>query len=256
MLSQAELKRLRAVKSRKGRAESGLFLAEGVRLVEDLLGSDVVLHVALVAPSLEDTPRGAALARALRARARTAEVSERELGDVAGTDSPQGVVVAAEIPQRKLVQLGLPERAVAVVLDGVQDPGNFGSIVRSVDAFGAACVLTLPGTVDPWNPKSVRAAMGSSLRVPIVEVTVKETVDWLRAGGWRIVGADANGSSVEALVPAARTALVLGNEGAGLSEAVRAALDEVIGVPIRGSVDSLNVGVAAGILLYLLTREM
>src|SRR5687767_5372317 len=256
MLSQAELKRLRAVKSRKGRAESGLFLAEGVRLVEDLLGSDVVLHVALVAPSLEDTPRGAALARALRARARTAEVSERELGDVAGTDSPQGVVVAAEIPQRKLVQLGLPERAVAVVLDGVQDPGNFGSIVRSADAFGAACVLTLPGTVDPWNPKSVRAAMGSSLRVPIVEVTVEETVDWLRAGGWRIVGADANGSSVEALVPAARTALVLGNEGAGLSEAVRAALDEVIGVPIRGSVDSLNVGVAAGILLYLLTREM
>jgi TrmH family RNA methyltransferase len=256
MLSRAELKRLRAVKSRKGRTESGLFLAEGVRLVEDLLGSDVVLHVALVAPSLEDTPRGAALARALRARARTAEVSERELGDVAGTESPQGVIVAAEIPKRKLVQLGLPERAVAVVLDGVQDPGNFGSIVRSADAFGAACVLTLPGTVDPWNPKSVRAAMGSSLRVPIVEVTVEETIDWLRAGGWRIVGADADGSSVEALVPVARRALVLGNEGAGLSEAVRAALDDVIGVPIRGSVDSLNVGVAAGILLYLLTREV
>jgi TrmH family RNA methyltransferase len=256
MLKRAELKRLRAVKSRKGRAESGLFLAEGVRLVEELVASEVVLHMALVAPSLEDTPRGAALARRLRAHARTEEVSERELADLADTNTPQGVVVAAEIPRRRLAQCALPVQGLVLVLDGVQDPGNFGSVVRSADAFGVACVLALPGTVDPWNSKSVRAAMGSSLRVPIVEVSLAEALDWLRACQCRIVGADSAGSSVESLGRSARTALVLGNEGSGLSEPMRAALDDVVAVPIRGSVESLNVGVAAGILLYLLTREM
>lgn len=255
MLSRAELKRLRAVKTRKGRLESGLFLAEGVRLVEDLLATRIVLNVALIAPSLEDTPRGAALARTLRARARTVDITERELADVAGTDTPQGVVVVAEIPRPRLSDVVLPDRAVIAVLDAVQDPGNFGTVVRSADAFGAACVLTLPGTVDPWNPKSVRAAMGASLRVPIVDTTVPAALEWLRTSGCRILGADAAGVSVEQVRPAARTALALGNEGAGLSEAIRTALDEVVAVPIRGTVDSLNVGVAAGILLYLLTRE-
>jgi 23S rRNA (guanosine2251-2'-O)-methyltransferase len=102
----------------------------------------------------------------------------------------------------------------------------------------------------------VRAAMGSSLRVPILDVTLTDAFDWLRDGGCRIVGADAGGRSVEESGSAARTALVLGNEGAGLSDAVRTALDAVVAVPIRGSVDSLNVGVAAGILLYLLAREL
>jgi TrmH family RNA methyltransferase len=256
MLSRAELKRLRAIKSRKGRAEIGLFMAEGVRLVEDLLGTDIVLQAAIMAPSLEDNPRGAALARVLRARVRTIEVSERELSNVAGTETPQGVVVVAEIPRRRLRDITLPDRALVLVLDGVQDPGNFGSVVRSADAFGVACVLTLPGTVDPWNPKSVRAAMGASLRVPIVDVMIPAAIEWLRASRCRILGADAAGVSVEDIGAAARTALVLGNEGAGLSDAIRAAVDAVVAVPIRGTVDSLNVGVAAGILLYVLTKGM
>ena len=256
MLSRAELKRLRALKSRKGRAESGLFLAEGVRLVEDLLHTGIVPQMALVAPSLEDSPRGAALARTLRARARTVEVTERELAELAGTDTPQGVAVAAEIPRRRLRDVLLPDRALVLVLDGVQDPGNFGTVVRSAAAFDVACVLTLPGTVDAWNPKSVRAAMGSSLRVPIVDVGVPDAIEWLRDSGCRILGADAAGVSAEEIDRAPRTALVLGNEGAGLSDAIRAALDAVVAVPIRGDVDSLNVGVAAGILLYLLTREL
>jgi TrmH family RNA methyltransferase len=254
MLSKAELKRLRAIKSRKGRAESGLFVAEGIRLVEDLLTTDIVLQQALLAPSLEDNPRGAALARALRARVRTIEVSEHELDRVAGTETPQGVLVIAEIPRPRLRDITLPQRALVLVLDGVQDPGNFGTVVRSADAFGVACVLTLPGTVDPWNPKSVRAAMGASLRVPIVDVTVPAAIEWLRTSRCRILGADAAGVSVEEIGVAARTALVLGNEGAGLSDAIRTAVDDLVGVPIRGTVDSLNVGVAAGILLYLLTR--
>lgn len=254
MLSRAEIKRLRALARPKGRAESGLFLAEGVRLAEDVLASAVVPRVALIAPSLEDTARGAALARRVRDSMLTHEVSEQELRDVAATDSPQGIVIAAEIPRHTLASATLPLSARVVVLDAVQDPGNFGTIVRSADAFGAALVIALPGTVDPWNAKAVRSAMGSSLRVPIVEAPLQEAAAFLRSSGCAIFGADADGEDAAAVHVPARAALVLGNEGAGLSADVRAACDRVISIPMHGNAESLNVAVAAGILLYLLSR--
>lgn len=256
MLSRAETSRLAALRRQAGRTASGLFLAEGVRLVEDLLASSVVPHVALVTPSLEDTQRGAALVQRLRDAVRTVDVAEHELARVAGTDAPQGVVVAAEIPRYELADIRLRERELVVVLEAVQDPGNFGAIVRSADAFGAALVCALPGTVDPWNPKAVRSAAGSSLRVPIVELTAEALFEFLRGAGFRVTGAAAEGTAVDQIAFAARRALVLGNEGAGLSSEVRARLDETVAVPIRGRAESLNVGVAAGILLYLLSREI
>jgi RNA methyltransferase, TrmH family len=256
MLSRAEIKRLRALARRAARQETGLFLAEGVRLVEDLLVSSIELEVAVILPSLEDTPRGAALVEALRSRVRVERVAEHELAHIAGTETPQGVVVAARIPRVGLGDVPLAGRMLVVLLDAVQDPGNFGTIVRSADAFGAGVVVALPGTVDPWNPKAVRSAAGSSLRVPIVEADADAAVAHLRGAGFRILGAAADGRPAEALEPAARTALVLGNEGAGLGAATRAMIDEVVAVPIRGAAESLNVGVAAGILLYLLSREL
>jgi RNA methyltransferase, TrmH family len=256
MLSRAEASRLAALRRRRGRLESGLFLAEGVRVVEDLLASGVVPHTALVTPSLEDTARGAELAAKLRAAVRTLDVSGHELARIAGTDSPQGVVVAAEIPRRSLADVRLRARDLVVVLDAVQDPGNFGSIVRSADAFGAGLVCTLPGTVDPWNPKAVRAAAGSSLRIPIVDGAAGEVLGFLRDAGFHVLGAASDGSPVHTVPGAARHAVVLGNEGAGLGDSVRPLLDGLVAVPIRGPTDSLNVGVAAGILLYMLSREL
>jgi RNA methyltransferase, TrmH family len=257
MLSKAEVKRLRSLTRPRVRRESGLFLLEGVRLVEDLLASPVVPRMAVMAPSLEDTPRGADLARRLRAAVETTiEVPEHQLHAVTGTETPQGVLVTAEIPHFELAGLLPAQRSLVVLLDAVQDPGNFGSIVRSADAFGAACVIALPGTVDPWNAKAVRAAAGSSLRVPIAEATVDEAVTHLRQHDFRLLGADMAGDAVDTVARAPRTALALGNEGAGLSARLEQLLDGTVAVPIRGSAESLNVGVAAGILLYSLSREI
>ncbi|MEX0906689.1 MAG: RNA methyltransferase [Gemmatimonadota bacterium] len=255
MLTKAEIKRLRALTHTRRRAASGLFLAEGVRVVEDLVASGIVLRQAFLAPSLEDNPRGVALAEALRARTRTTAVSEAQLADIAGTESPQGVVAVAETPRRDLAGVELAARALVVVLDAIQDPGNFGTIVRSADAFGAACIVSLPGTVDAWNPKAVRSGAGSSLRVPMIDTALDELLPWLRRHGFRIFGADMNGVDVETVEADGRVALVLGNEGAGLSTAVLEVCDALVAVPIRGSAESLNVGVAAGILLYSLARK-
>jgi TrmH family RNA methyltransferase len=116
--------------------------------------------------------------------------------------------------------------------------------------------VTLPGTVDPWNPKAVRSAAGSSLRLPIAAADLSSLVSWLTERGGVLLGADAAGERLDAApVRAGPVALALGNEGAGLGEDVRAACARLVAVPIAGSAESLNVGVAAGILMYLLSRR-
>ncbi len=255
MLSRAEEKLVRALQRRKIREAEHLFLAEGVRVVEALLASGIDLHLALLAPSLGDTSRGHALAQRLQASGTAREIDERDLDALAATESPQGVLAVAAMPRHELEAMDVDGAGVVVALDAIQDPGNFGVVVRSADAFGALFVAALPGTVDPWNPKAVRSAAGSSFHLPVLQVGTGPLVAWLRERGFTIYGADAAGTSAEALALAQRAALVFGNEGAGIGAEVRSAIDELLAVPMRGGAESLNVGVAAGVLLYLLTRS-
>lgn len=248
--STREQRELAALRYRKTREETGRFLAEGVRVVEDLLASPLPLHWALVASTLGDSERGAALRDELERRAVPVRVvDEREFARLAATETPQGVLVVAGIPGAALS--GLEGSDTVLVLDSVQDPGNFGTLVRTAEALGVGGVIALPGTVDAWNPKAVRAAVGSSFRQPVVYTGWGEAREWLRGAGYRVLAAAVGGEPVGA---AGRTALVVGNEGAGVSEAVLAASDAVVGVPIRGRAESLNVAAAAAILLYELTR--
>lgn len=254
-LSRSDERRIRALHRRKTREAEGLFLAEGVRVVEELVDSGVELRLAVISPQLEATERGLALVESLATSAPLRRVSDRVLAGLAATESPQGVLAVAAIPRAELGRLRPERGSTALVLDGVQDPGNFGALVRSADAFGAAFVAALPGTVDPWNPKAVRAAAGAAFRMPIVQPGVEELIAWLRRHGYAIYGADAGGTPVERLERPARAALVVGNEGGGLSAAVRGEVDALVAVPVEAHAESLNVAVAAGILLYLLTRE-
>jgi TrmH family RNA methyltransferase len=254
MLTSREDKELRALQQRKHREREGRFLAEGVRVVEDLLASPLDVHWSAVASSIEDSDRGRALVEALDRRG----IPRRQLSDadfqrIASTEHSQGVLAVASIPSRELpTLLAGPEPRVVLMLDAVQDPGNFGTLVRSAEALGAAGVIALPGTVDPWNPKAVRAAVGSTFRLPVVGSSWETAAEWLRREGFGILGADAGGGPVPAAVR--RAALVVGNEGAGLSAAVRAGMDGLVGIPLRGRAESLNVAAAAAILLYELTR--
>lgn len=255
MLSRSERKLLRGLHRRKTREAEGLFLAEGVRTVEELVASSVVLRLALVSERLRQTERGRALERALEAACGTRDVDDGTLEALAGTETPQGVLVAAETPVRELASIEVAGAATVLVLDAVQDPGNVGTLVRTAEAFGAAFIAVLPGTADPWNAKVVRAAAGSSFRVPIVRAGPDALVEWLHARGFAIIGADAAGEPIDAHEPPQRAALAVGNEGAGLGPTLADALDARVAVPIRGPTESLNVAVAAGILLYLLSRS-
>ena len=243
----------RDLRRRKARERHGLFAAEGVRAVEELVRSSLAIRGVLAAPQLADAPRGAALLAAIRQRgADLSEVSALEFASAAETESPQGVLAIGEIPSRSLETLVLPARARLVVLDGVQDPGNAGTIVRTAAALGAAAVLALPGTVDLWNAKVVRSAMGASFHVPAFACSWEQLDAFSLRHAVVLWGTDAAGTALDALVAPDRLALVVGNEGAGMSIESRARVKDLASLPISSAVESLNVAVATGILLYQL----
>lgn len=244
---------IRSLHTRKGRERRGFTLAEGIRLVEEVLAAGIPVRAAAVAPGLESTPRGRTLAEALRARAERVETLEdRALAGIASTEHPQGVVAVIAPKVWRLEDIAVAPGAVILLLDGVQDPGNVGTMLRTAWGLGAAGVITLPGTAELENPKVLRAAMGASFRLPAVHAAPEATLDWLGRHKVALWAAAAGGDPV----PAVRdpVALAVGNEGAGLSEAVTRAASRRVAIPLRPGVESLNVAVAAGILLHEVLR--
>lgn len=253
-LTRREERLIRSLAERKARDAEGLFVAEGIRAVEDLAASPLEVRLSLVSSSLGDTPRGAALWRALEARGPLREADEHELRALAGTEHPQGVLAVAAVPRSNLGALRVDgEPAAVLVLDAVQDPGNFGTLLRTAEALGAAGVVALPGSVDPWNAKSVRAAMGSSFRLPVVQAGWDALAPWLAERGMVAIAAVVGAPPLPA-PPPRRAALVLGNEGAGVGEETLARAGLRAGIPLRGRAESLNVGAAGAILLHELLR--
>jgi TrmH family RNA methyltransferase len=245
----------RDLRRRKARERQGLFVAEGIRTVEELLGSTLDIVGALVAPTLSESPRGATLADTLRDRKiATEEVSAKDFESAAETDSPQGILAIARVPGQTLANISVADALRLLILDAVQDPGNVGTILRTGAALSATATLSLPGTVDLWNAKVVRSAMGAHFHHPCLIGTWDELDSFRREHAVQIWAADAAGEPVGSIEPPARLALVVGNEGNGLSSESRTRADRLVALPISPSVESLNVAVATGILLYELRR--
>jgi TrmH family RNA methyltransferase len=241
----------RDLQRRKSREKNGLFVAEGVRTVEELLRSPLVIRGALVSPRLAEAERGRVLGLALRERKIAVEdVSDDELGSAADTESPQGVLAIGAVPDRTLSALEVRGNARILVLDAVQDPGNVGALIRTAAALGVTATLALPGTVDLWNAKVVRSAMGAHFHHFCLPGSW-EDVDRLRTDhGVALWVADVSGEPLGASDAPARLAVVVGNEGGGLSADARRRADRVISLPVAPAVESLNVAIAAGIILY------
>ena len=227
-----------------------MFVAEGIRATEELLRSPLRIRGALLSPALAKVPRGAPLRAALEARGvPVEEVGVREFQSAADTESPQGVLVIGEVPTTTLDALDLPAHARLLLLDAIQDPGNVGTLLRTAAAFGVVATLALPGTVDLWNAKVVRSAMGALFRHLVFSITW-DALDAFRASrSVELWGADTRGEPPGAYATPQRLGLVVGNEGTGLTDAARARIARLVGIPIAAEVESLNVAVAAGILL-------
>ncbi len=245
----------RDLKRRRARERTSLVLVEGVRAVEELLASQLTTRGALVSPMLARTSRGDELRERLsRATPSVVEVTDAELASASDTDTPQGVIVIAERPEHTLGALEPGTGDRILVLDGIQDPGNVGSMIRTAEAMGVLATVALPGTVDLWNPKVVRGAMGSIFRHPAIAATPAELRQFANERDVELWNASAAGEPISASMSTpARLAIVVGNEGSGVSREVAAMARRTISIPMTG-VESLNVAVATGILLYALRK--
>ena len=184
----------------------------------------------------------------------------RELLDsTLATETPQAVAALVEPPDWTWAHvMGDSKEAAALVLilAGVQDPGNLGTILRSAEAFGADGVVCLPGTVNAWNPKAVRASAGSVFRMPVLEMNEADAISQLRQAGVRILATSVQRARPADLVDlAGPVALVIGNEGSGVPADLAMKADGTITIPCPGPVESLNAAVATSVLLYEAARQ-
>lgn len=242
----------RDLQRRKARERHQRFVAEGVRTVEALLDSAVQMVGLLATNELGRDERGAALlVKAARRGIPLQEVSAKELDDAADTDTPQGILAVAEIPQR--VMDTPPEVGRFLVLDALQDPGNVGTVIRTAAALGVATTLALPGTVDLWNAKVVRSSMGALFSHSALPATWESVTAWLDTHAVPLWAADTNGAPLDTITVAPdRLALAVSNEGAGLSAPVAERARQRVAIRMSPGVESLNVAVATGILLHAL----
>lgn len=253
MLSKSRRQLIERLKTRKGRPREGLVLVEGVRSTAEALASGIDIRFAVRSPRLSDTEAGQALATALAGRSlESDEVDEADLAELSGTEHPQGVLCVCTEPGVDLARLQERAPSTLLLLDGLQDPGNVGTLIRAAWAFGVDAVIALEGSVDPWNPKAVRAAAGASFHTQIARAHWAEVRPWLEEQGIEILAADVGGDDVRSFQGGGAWALAVGNEGAGVRPDIAAAATESLAIPMPGGAESLNAGVAGSILLYSL----
>jgi TrmH family RNA methyltransferase len=248
----------RRFQERKRRARgAGLALLEGPKLVREAIGAGLVPREAAFSEQAARSPDGRALLIELEARGAAVRVfSQALLGSLAEVEASQGVVALVEPPrfEESAVFAGTP---LVLACAGVQNPGNLGGLLRSAEAAGATGAVLSEGTADPFSWKGLRGSMGSAFRLPLLRgVALDSMLALLKRRGLRTIGADASrGRRYDAVDLRGPVALLVGAEGEGLPEALLAGVDERVAIPLKRPVESLNVGVAAGILLFEAARQ-
>jgi len=250
------LKQARALSRRKERDATGLCLTEGIFHVgEALAAADAgraAVEYLLHAPDLliSDFGRGL-VARAAAAGIPVYEVAADVLAGVAEKDNPQGLLAVVRPRRYRLAELDAAVFPWAVALVAPQDPGNVGAVLRTIDAVGASGLLLLDGGVDALHPAAVRAGMGAVFHQPVVSASFADFLIWARAGGRRLIATSARGrGDYRAAGYGLPLVLLLGSEREGLTAEQIAASDDLLRLPMRGRITSLNLAVAAGVLLY------
>jgi RNA methyltransferase, TrmH family len=254
-LSNPLVKQARFLRQKKGRAEAGLFLVEGIHHVGEAVEADWDIQSVLYAPDLLTSDFARELITRLEERrVRTQPVSAQVMDSLADKDNPTGLIAFASRQTWTLAGLSAADVSRALALVSPQDPGNVGSILRTMDAVGVGALFLLDGGVDEFHPSVVRASMGTIFWKRIVRASFDEFVAWARRGGIQLIGASAHAETDYRDVKVTRPwILILGSEQKGLLAPQLSACDVTVSLPMRGRASSLNLSVAAGVLLYQLS---
>lgn len=271
-VNNQRVKEVANLKQKKFRAESGTFFAEGLRAVNEALQYADVTDLFFV--KTEEGKMGEVIKHAEEKGVRLYQVDDKVMAKLSDTKTPQGVLAVIRMPTTRLQQLqpafvakkrrvgngndtatALPDvdnNAPVVILDRIQDPGNLGTVIRTADAAGAMGIILLEGCVDAFSPKVVRASMGSLFHLPVVqEVSAEEALTWCYGHGYEPAATAMTGASNLYKTDLSRKmAFILGNEANGVSEELQAAAETRLFIPMAGLAESMNVAMAAGIILF------
>ena len=244
---------------RDGKVDDSIFV-EGLRLCEEALTSGLKIEAVIYSEEIARKERAAHLIERLgKACEQVASASEKLLESISYTKTPQGIVVLASRPANDKASFkeNQPASPLLVVLHGINNPVNVGAILRTAEAAGATGAIATANTSDPFSPKALRGAMGSAFRLPIwMGSSFAEVIAWCVERGVRTVCADAEGQkSFSEIDWRGPRALIIGTESTGLLPDEIAATDEAVRIPMQGFVESLNVAVATGIILYEANRQ-
>lgn len=252
-LTNPRVKAIAALGMKKARAESGLFVAEGLEFVGLGLTAGWELDT-LVVDGAQTS--GEALHRAMAAAAHVLKVNSTVLEKLTRKDNPQGVLGVFRQQKRGLTQLKPACKDVWVVLEQVRDPGNLGTILRTIDAVGASGVVLLGDCTDVWSPDCVRATMGSIFHVPVVSGSVADFMLWRETFDGLVAGTHLRGNTdYRALPPTRPLLLCMGTEQSGLSDELAHTCDVLVKIAMRGRAESLNLAMATGVMLYEVFRN-
>ena len=245
------IKQARALRQRKARQESGLFLVEGILHVGEAAEAGWDIESLLYCPERLRSDFGRELVERLVAKnIRCAQVSEAAFESFAEKENPQGI--AALVRQKHLTLDDFPPFRLVAALVAPQDPGNIGSILRTIDAAGADGLFLLEGGADPFQPACVRASMGTIFWKHFVQTDFESFAHWSKSGGLRVIGTSAHATArlTDIKLDEKPTVLLFGSEQKGLSPEQSALCDDLLSLPMRGRASSLNLSVAAGIFMY------
>jgi RNA methyltransferase, TrmH family len=255
--SNPKIKHARALQARKEREATGLFLAEGITHVGAALDAGAKIDTLLYAPDLLKSQFGQSLVQQAEQKGVTCFDTSTEVFDsISDKDNPSGLLAIIQKPVLNLQSLATHPTALFVALVSPQDPGNIGTILRTIDAVNASGLILLDGGADPYHPNAVRASMGALFYKPLVSTSFDEFAAWARQNAYTIIGTSAKASADYRGADYKRPVILLmGNEQKGLSPEQIAACNTTVKMPMLGKVSSLNLAVATGVMLYEMTSS-
>lgn len=227
--------------TKKGRDNTGLFLIEGIHLIEEAMKAHLPIKELIVEVDKEIPAEWKVC------NIPHTVVSRQVIKEISETETPQGFMAICQLPDNENLPL---EKGKFLFIDNVQDPGNIGAMIRTADACGLTGVVLGEGCVDPFNGKLIRATQGSLFHLPVQKMILEDAVQICKDNRIPVFGTSLQGSTYNAIAPQENFALIMGNEGAGVSESLLEKCDQNLYIPIYGKAESLNVAIAAGILLY------
>jgi RNA methyltransferase, TrmH family len=258
-LTNPLVKTLKSLERKKGRADNGLFLAEGARVIAQGLARGWACETLLVASSVADRAHVTALCQtAADAGARIAAASDAVMEKITHKDNAQSCIASFRQQPLTLAALPVPARAnpLYIALWEVRDPGNLGTILRTADCAGVDGVILLETCCDPYSFEAVRASMGSLFDMPLARADRADFGVWRQANACQLVAASINGVSRHDATPmTGPTIILMGNEQAGLPASIEGGCDRLVRLPMRGGADSLNLAQATAIMTYEAWRQ-